>query len=193
MRTLIGGLGYRHLRDHSFGVLVSDALAAQGWPAHVSVEDVSYNPIALVHRLQDDPPDRRFTRAVIVGAAWRGSRPPGTLDVYRWDNALPGSDRIQAAVAAAVTGIIDLDNTLIVTRHFGALPREVIVIEVEPATHEPGEALSPPVARIFDRACALAVRCAMERVPLPARPLGLVAAAPPGPHGSRTGSLHRHV
>ena len=32
----------------------------------------------------------------------------------------------------AVTGVIALDNTLVVTRHFGGLPDEVVVIEVEP-------------------------------------------------------------
>ena len=88
-RVLIGGVGYRNLRDHSFGVVLVDGIDASGWPAGVSVEDISYNPIAVVQRLQDDPPDQRFDLAVIVGALQRPGRTPGTLSVYRWDNVMP--------------------------------------------------------------------------------------------------------
>ena len=77
MRVLLGGVGYRNLRDHSFGVLVIETLAAREWAAAVSVEDISYNPIAVVQRFEDDPPDRRFTRAVLVSSVQRPGRAPG--------------------------------------------------------------------------------------------------------------------
>ena len=92
-RVLIGGIGYRNLRDHSFGVVLVDALAALEWPPGVCVEDISYNPIAVVQRLQDEPIDGGFELAVIVGALQRPGRMPGTLSVYRWDNVLPGAGR----------------------------------------------------------------------------------------------------
>lgn len=155
MRLLIGGVGYRNLRDHSFGVVVVDALAELAWPEGASVEDISYNPIAVVQRLEDDPPSRRFERAVIIGAAQRGGRDPGTIAVYRWDNALPGPEHIHQAVTEAVTGVIALDNTLVVARHFGGLPPEVIVIEVEPGAHAFGDELTPEVAVAVDRACEI--------------------------------------
>jgi hypothetical protein len=41
-------------------------------------------------------------------------------------------ESIQAAVAGAVTGVIGFDNTLVIARHFDALP-PTVVIEVEPA------------------------------------------------------------
>lgn len=161
-RVLIGGVGYRHLRDHSLGVLATDALATREWPAHVSVEDVSYNPVAFVQRLEDDPPDRRFGIAILIGAVIRPGREPGSLRMYRWDNALPDAQRVQAAVSEAITGTIALDNTLIVARQFAALPRDVIVIEVEPGWHEFGEELSPAVAAVLDRVCEAATRLALE-------------------------------
>lgn len=175
MKVLLGGVGYRNLRDHSFGVLVVEALAAREWPAAVSVEDISYNPIAVVQRLEDDPPERRFTRAVVVSSVQRPGRVPGSLTIYRWDGALPDAAQIQAAVAEAVTGVIAVDNTLIIARHFKALPPEVVVIEFEPVVHEFGGALSAEGAEAFGRACAAAA-CAAEDeaflLRVPEAPLG---------------------
>lgn len=161
-RVLIGGVGYRNLRDHSFGVVLVESLDTRGWPPDVSVEDISYNPIAVVQRLQDEPSDRRFDLAVLIGALQRPGRTPGTLDVYRWDNALPGAEGIQEAVTEAVTGIISLDNTLVVARHFDALPTAVVVVELEPDAHEFGDELTPAVAEALTRARDVVTRLALE-------------------------------
>ncbi len=161
-RVLIGGIGYRNLRDHSAGVAVTDHLSLRDWPEGVVVEDVSYGPIAVLQRLEDEPPDRRFTRAVIVAAPSREGRLPGSVTCYRWDGMLPSPDEVQRAVADAVTGVIFLDNTLIVTRYFGALPEEVVVVEVEPEIHEFGETFSPAVAGIFDELCELVTTLATD-------------------------------
>jgi hydrogenase maturation protease len=154
-RVLVAGVGYRNLRDHSCGVVLADRLAERPWPPHVTIEDLSYNPIAVVQRLQDEALDRRFGLAILVGAHTRPGRPPGTCTIYRWDNVLPGPDEIHHAVTEAVTGIIALDNTLIVARHFDALPAVVIVIEIEPDAHEFGETLTPGVAETLERAAAV--------------------------------------
>jgi hydrogenase maturation protease len=174
MRVVVAGVGYRNLRDHSVGVAVVDRLEARAWPAGVMVEDLSYNPIAVVQRLEDEPSDRRFERAVVVAAVERG-RAPGTVTAYRWDGALPGDAEIQCAVTEAVTGVIALDNTLIVTQHFAAWPDEVLVVEVEPAVHEFGEAFSDAVAGAFDSVCDLVARLATDAgagAQLPRAPLG---------------------
>lgn len=178
-RVLIGGIGYRNLRDHSFGVLVIERLQERAWPAHVSVEDISYGPIAVVQRLEDDSEDHRFGRAVIVSAVERSGRAPGTLTVYRWDGELPPADYVQTAVSEAVTGVIAMDNTLIVTRHFRVLPEEVIVIEAEPATHQCGDSLSDPLDEALPRACDLAAAAAIDAsfaARIPVLPLGGGAA-----------------
>jgi hydrogenase maturation protease len=179
MRVIVAGVGYRNLRDHSVGMAVVDRLEGRAWPPGVVVEDLSYNPIAVVQRLEDEPADRRFERAVVVGAVQRG-RAPGTVTAYRWDGVLPGDEEIQRAVTEAVTGVIALDNTLIVTQHFAALPNEVVVVEVEPAVHEFGEAFSDAVARVFDRVCELVARLATDAgagAQLPRAPLGGPVAA----------------
>src|SRR5215475_14922196 len=134
---------------------------ARACPPDVVVEDLSYNPIAVVQRLDDEPPEQRFERAVLVAAVERG-RPPGTVTAYRWDGVLPVDDEIHRAVTEAVTGVIALDNTLVVTRHFGALPDEAVVVEIEPAVHEFGDAFSDAVAGVFDGVCELVARLATE-------------------------------
>jgi len=174
----VAGVGYRNLRDHSIGVEVADRLEKFSWPGDVVVEDLSYNPIAVVQRLEDEPPEQRFRRAVVVGAVERG-RAPGTVTAYRWDGVLPVDDEIQRAVTEAVTGVIALDNTLVVTRHFGALPDEVVVVEVEPAVQEFGDTFSEIVGRQLDGVCEL-VRLLATRADdveqLPRAPLGGPAA-----------------
>jgi hydrogenase maturation protease len=170
-RILVGGVGYRDLRDHSFGVALIDRLATRQWPPDVCVEDVSYNPIALVQRLQDEPADGGFGLAMIVGALQRPGRAAGTLAAYRWDQQLPPRDQIHEAITEAVTGIIALDNTLIVARHFDALPPTVVVIEVEPEAHEFGNEFTESVAAAFGRADRLVTELIerprrAERLPL---------------------------
>ena len=162
MRVLVGGIGYRNLRDHSFGVMVADTLAGRPWPPSVSVEDISYNPIAVVQRLDDEAPGDEFELAIVVAAVERAGRDPGTLTIYRWDGALPDGEQIQEAVAEAVTGVIALDNTLIVARHFAARPPIFVVVEAEPGVHEFGEALSERLSSSFERACDTVARLALS-------------------------------
>lgn len=165
-RTLLGSVGYSYLRDGSLGPVVLDALALEAWPPAVELEDLSYGPIAVIQRLQDARPP--FGRLVLVGAVRRG-RPAGTVTVYRWDGRLPAEDEIQARVAEAVTGVISLDNLLIVAGFFEALPGEVRIVEVEPEDEGWGEGFSAPVeaARraVIDTVRRLACEGGAEVVP----------------------------
>lgn len=180
VRVIVAGVGYRNLRDHSVGVEVADRLEAEPWSDDVVVEDLSYNPIAVVQRLDDEPSPQRFQRAVIVAAVERRGRAAGTVATYRWDGVLPADEEIQRAVTEAVTGVIALDNTLVVTRHFGALPDEVVVVEIEPAVHEFGDTFSEAVGRRFDTVCELVRTFATSAeavARLPRAPLGGPALA----------------
>lgn len=142
VRVLVGGVGYRFLRDGSLGPYLADRLgedAADG----VEVEDVSYHPVGLSQNLQERPP---YDRVVLVAAVQRG-RAPGTIEAYRWDGALPPAKEIQDRVAEAVTGVISLDNLLVVCGTLGGFPEDVRVVEVEPADEDWGEDFSPEIER----------------------------------------------
>jgi hydrogenase maturation protease len=182
VRVIVGGIGYRNLRDHSAGLAVTDRLAGRPWPAGVAVEDLSYNPIAVLQRLEDEPPGRGFERAVLVAAVQRG-RPPGAVTVYRWDGGLPSGEGIQRAVADAVTGVIALDNTVVVAGHFGGWPPEVLVVEIEPRDHEFGEAFSDPVSAAIDEACRIATRLATDAAAAATVPRAPLGGSPPVPVG----------
>ena len=172
--VLVGGVGYRLLRDYSAGVLVTDRLEQLRWPDHVRVQDLSFNPVAVAQQLQDDMAHEPDLLVVFVSAAARGRR-PGAATSYRWDGGLPSPDRVQAAVAEAVTGVIALDNTLIVARQFDGLPEDVAVVEIEPKVESFGEALSPEVDEGLDevvrRVRTIALDPSVVRS-LPLAPLG---------------------
>ena|SRR5215210_4902913 len=146
MRVLVGGVGYRFLRDESVGPYMADLLAERGGGG-VEVEDLGYHSVGLAQNLQERPP---YDRVVLVAAVRRG-RDPGTLETYRWDGRLPPPETIQGYVGEAAVGMISLDGHLIVCGAFGALPDDVRVVEVEPGEEGWGDGFSPVVeARLDD-------------------------------------------
>ena len=161
-RVLVGGVGYTCLGDLSVGPGLIERLSQQSWPPGVVVEDLSYGPIDVLFRLQASPP---FGAAIFATAVSRG-REPGTLHRARWVSPHPSPDELQARIAEAITGVISLDNLLCVLDHFGALPTEVIVLEVEPLAETWGIEFSPPVLAAIDEAEA-AVQAEVERLRQP--------------------------
>ncbi|MFN2517013.1 MAG: hydrogenase maturation protease [Pyrinomonadaceae bacterium] len=141
--VLVSGIGYSNLGDMSFGRVVLSTLAEMDWPDYVHVEDLNYGPIMIYQSLEASP--IKYDKVVLVSAAKR-ERKPGTLEVYRWNGKLPENSEIQARIEEAITGVIDLDNLLIVCKHFGVLPDDVTIVEVEPQSEEWGLEFSPVVA-----------------------------------------------
>ncbi len=141
-RVFIGGVGYTNLRDLSVGPAVVPELGRLDWSAGVEIDDLGPGgPIAAVHRFRESAP---YDRVVLFGAVERG-RQPGQIYCYRWDGYLPEHEQIQMRVAEAVTGVISLDNLLIVGGFFGIWPPEVVVVEVEPSDKDWGPEFSEPV------------------------------------------------
>lgn len=141
LRVLVGGVGYRFLRDLSFGPLLTDGLQKEVWPEGVDIEDLSYGPVAILHNLDARP---RYDRLVLVAGTKRG-RPAGSVTQYRWDGRLPDDEEIQARIEEAGSGVISLDNLLVFLTYFRRMPEEVVVIEVEGADEDWGEGFTPEV------------------------------------------------
>lgn len=157
--VLVSGIGYSNLSDMSFGRVLLNDLAAMEWPEHVHVEDLNFGPIMILQWLEASPV--KYDRMVLVNAAKRG-RAPGTLEVYEWHGELPDDADVQARVAEAVTGVIDMENMLVVCKYFGELPASVTVVEVEPEREEWGQEFSPAVAARVDEALAAVRREALR-------------------------------
>ena len=140
--TLVGGIGLPWLRDLDFGTNWLARAATLEWPEGVVLEDLSYAAHRVMHRLQELQPGR----VVLLGCMPRGTGPPGTIRRYPLSE-LPETEptEVHERLGEAVGGIVDLDHTLSVCRHWNALPDDTVVIEVEPAESEFGWGFSQPV------------------------------------------------
>ncbi len=140
--TLIGGVGLPWLRDLDFGTNWLARAAELHWPDGIILEDLSYAAHRVMHRLQELQP----ARVILLGCMPRGEDPPGTIRRYDLADTPPVDDEeVHERLAESVGGIIDLDHTLAVCRHWDALPADTVVIEVEPAESEFGWGFSEPV------------------------------------------------
>ncbi len=131
---LIAGVGYQYLGDLSFGPKLVERLQGITWPEEVRVEDFGYGPLAILDWFEESP-GKTFERAILAGAVERG-RKPGTLVTYSWMAHTPDPDLVQERILEAGSGVISLENLLIVAQHFGALPADTSVVELEPVEKE---------------------------------------------------------
>ncbi|CAN5531156.1 Ni,Fe-hydrogenase maturation factor [soil metagenome] len=152
--VLVSGIGYSNMSDMSFGRVLLGELEKMQWSDNVHVEDLNFGPIMIYQWLEESPV--KFDKWILVSAAKRG-RAPGTLEVYRWQDPLASVEEIQASIGEAVTGVISLENLLIVCRHFGFLPEDVTIIEIEPERDEYGLEFSPVVAVRMSEAIELVI------------------------------------
>jgi hydrogenase maturation protease len=140
VRVLVCGVGYRFLRDNALGVHITDTLAPQAKNG-VEFEDLGYHPVGFTQNLNER---EDYDRIVFVGSVNRG-REPGTVTTYKYDHVLPDVKEIQERVGDSVTGSISLDNLIIVSEAFKALPEDVWVVEIEPGDETWGEGFSDAV------------------------------------------------
>ena len=133
---LVAGVGYQHLSDLSFGSVLVERMQAMEWPDDVCVEDFGWGPISILHWFEESP-GKKFERAIFAGAVESG-REPGKLYTYAWLADRPDPEVVQERISEALTGVISLENLLIIAQHFEALPSDTTVIELEPVEQEWG-------------------------------------------------------
>ena len=148
MKVLIAGVGHPNLKDLSFGQVLLPHLKKQNWTKNFDLENLSFGAIAVLQWFQDYP--GKYDRVVFVSAAEREGRAPGTLDVSDWDFSPLDEVVVQECVAESVTGIISLDNLMMILQYFKALPPEVVVLDLEPVDAEIGFECSPEITARFD-------------------------------------------
>ena len=154
---VVGGVSELYQGDLDIGRLAVEALAPEfADRPDVAVEDFYYGPVAVAQRLAELGP----TALVLVGAVERG-RPPGSVHLRRWGSHRTGPVESQAAIGDAVVGYVGVDLLIEVGRALGALPPEVAVVEVEPASTASSTELSPEAARALGPVLA-AVRAAIS-------------------------------
>jgi hydrogenase maturation protease len=175
--VLVGGVSELFQGDLDLGRLAVERLTGDQLGSGVLVEDLHYGAVAVAQRLQELGPE-----ALVLVAAVRRGRPPGTVTRTRVSSPAADPARIQAAVGDAVTGYVHVDLVVEVAAALGALPWRTVSVDVEPERTGPGEGLSPAAAAGLETALDV-VRAELSRLPL----LGLADELRPLLAGPRLG------
>ena len=157
---LVGGIGLPWLRDLDFGTQWIKRQQPRDWPEDVFLEDLSYGAHRVLHTIQELNP----SRIILVGAMPRQIDPPGTVRRYRLNIEPPPVDEVHDRISEAVMGIVDLDHTLVVVRHWNAFPLDTVVVEVEPEDCEFGLGFSDMIEATVDTITELVQREARRAV-----------------------------
>lgn len=129
--VLIGIVGYSPVVDaYPLGPLLMEEverlIAAH---PHVAVENMTWSPLHIVQRFQDEGAVRPG-RLVLVGAA-SISEQPGRVRAFRWNGGTLPPQAMQERMYEAVTGVVDIENTVMIGTHFGVWPQETFTVEID--------------------------------------------------------------
>ncbi len=136
-KTLIGTVGYHVLGNHSMPPVLFSHLQKMDLPDHVKVDELNWGPVAVVQMFEAETPP--FEKVIILCAIEREGREIGQLDVFKWGGHLPDEEQIQACVGDAATGVISVENLLVIGEYFKVWKDEVYLIDVEPGPEIAGE------------------------------------------------------
>jgi hypothetical protein len=128
--VLIGVVGCTPvLESYPLGPVLMAKLQTESWPGvAVTIENMSWGPVAIVQSMQASA--ARYDRAVLIGAVQRG-RAPGAVFAGHWQGGTLPPHLMQERMFEAVTGIVSLDNLLVIGEHFSVWPPELVTAEVE--------------------------------------------------------------
>ena len=146
-RALVAGFGLPGMRDLDFGRQFVDYAEALTWPGGVVVEDLSLAPHLVLHRLQELCP----ATLIFVGSVERGTAMPGTIRHYRLGLPQPDPEEVHLGLTAGLAGVAGFHHTLRVLRHWGGLPADTVVVEVEPADTSFGFGFSEDVGSAIEK------------------------------------------
>jgi len=135
--VFIGTVGYHNLCNHSIGPALLPQLQKMAWAAGVEVDELNWGPIAVVQKFQALTVP--YDRVILLAALERPGRNIGDISVFQWRGKLPDEDLIQRCVGDAVTGVISIENLLIIGEYFKIWPVETFVVDVEPGPEQAGE------------------------------------------------------
>lgn len=128
---VLGLVGYyQFIRGYPMGPELKERLDGLKWPGHdVEIKEMNWGPVAIVQDFQANP--TVYDRIVLISAVQRGGKSTGTVTCRQWTGGELDVLAMQDRIFEAVTGIISVDNLLVIGEHFGIWPKELIVIEVE--------------------------------------------------------------
>ncbi len=136
-RTFIGTVGYHNLCNHSIGSALLPKLQTLKWREGVEIDELNWGPIAIVQKFQSM--EIKPQRIILLSAIERSGRDIGEITVFKWMGQLPDEELIQRCVGDAVTGVISVENLLIIGEYFKIWPDHTFFVDVEPGPEQAGE------------------------------------------------------
>ena len=129
--TLIGIVGYSAILDsYPLGPGLMAGLEAElADAANITVENFTWSPVHIVQRFENHEMPRP-DRLVLIGLC-AISQTPGRVRTCRWRGGAASEQTVQERVYEAVTGIVDLENTLMIGEYFKAWPTECFTVEAD--------------------------------------------------------------
>ena len=109
--------------------LLEELEAIFGEDPNVILENFTWSPVHIVQRLQGGEMERP-DRVILVGLA-ADTNKPGTVSAHRWIGGSQPEVMVQERIYEAVTGIVDLENTLMIGSYFKVWPTECLTVEVD--------------------------------------------------------------
>lgn len=138
------------MKDEGVGVHVVNELSTRGEAIEADILECGTYGLKLLSVLGG------YEKAIIVDAVkWGGQ--PGQIHRLNLDDVLKHSDRAGIVEACSLHDI-DLVATLELGRKLNYLPREVVIVGVEPKRIELGLDLSPEVKSAIPKAIATVLR-----------------------------------
>lgn len=148
-RIVIIGIGNILLSDEGIGVHVINELKNLQLPANVEIHDCGTGGLSILNVLD------KADRAIIIDAV-KGGGSPGSIYRFMLDEILTDDRRMK------MTSLHDLDlvTALKIAKLTNTymLPREIIVIGIEPAHIEMGMKPSPRITRTIPKIVNLVLR-----------------------------------
>lgn len=131
LKIALGLVGYyQFIRGYPLGPELKERLDDLSWPPdhQIDIKEMNWGPVAIVQDFQADP--ITYDRMILIAAVERG-RKTGAIACRNWIGGEIDVMAVQDRIFEAVTGIISVDNLLVIGEHFGIWPKELVVIEVE--------------------------------------------------------------
>ena len=130
MRVLIGIVGHSPILDsYPLGPLLMQDLQNRDWGTMiVDIENMTWSPIHVTQRLQDQ--QTSYDRTVLIGSS-AGCLRPGNVVTYRWLGGEMSTLKLQERVYEGVTGVVSLDNTLVIGDYFKVWSSEIFTVEID--------------------------------------------------------------
>ena len=129
-KILIGIVGYSPVLDsYPLGPNLMNNLKERDWAnINVDIQNMTWSPIHITQRLQENKLE--FDRVVLVGSKTISTN-PGRVESYKWKSKKVDEIKIQERIFEGVTGVVSLENTLVIGDYFKIWPKEVFTVEVD--------------------------------------------------------------